>query len=289
MNKPYISVIMAVFNAETFLNCAIESILNQSVHDFEFIIVNDGSTDKSRDIILSYQDARIKLFDNSKNMGLVYSLNRGIAQSKGKYIARMDADDISFPQRFKQQVDYLESNPAVDLISSKAVVFFDSEHILGTLPFSATHKEICKQPWRGFSMPHPTWMGRSEWFQRFPYESPEVLRAEDQALLLDAYPTSCFASLDQILVGYRQNSFNFIKTFLARRSLLLFQLKVFFRRRQWLYFLLSSLMFILKVGVDLVAAIPVLKKAFFYRMSNNMQPHEIEEFRNLMFSFRKSN
>lgn len=278
---------MAVFNAESSLRWAIESVLNQSYRDFEFIIINDGSTDKSRDIILSYTDRRIKLIDNAKNMGLVYSLNTGVATSVGKYIARMDADDISYPERLQTQIDYLEANPNVDLVSCKALVFFDSENVLGTLPFLDTHEEICKQPWRGFFMPHPTWMGKSEWFQRFQY--PQVLRAEDQALLLNAYPTSCFASLDKVLLGYKQQPFNFAKTFLARRSLLAYQLATFQKRHQWMYFVQVLLIFTLKVAVDLVAAIPLLKKAFFYRMSNKVHSDEIENFRNLILSFKKHN
>ena len=287
MISPYISVIMAVFNAEASLRWAIESILNQSFHNFEFIIINDGSNDNSRNIILSYADTRIKLIENSENMGLVYSLNAGVAQSCGKYIARMDADDISFPDRFQQQVDYLEANPNIDLVSCKAVVFFNSEHIIGTLPFLATHEKICKQPWRGIAMPHPTWMGKSAWFKQFQY--PKVLRAEDQALLLKAYSTSCFACLDKILLGYKQHSFSFSKTFLARQSLLVYQLTIFLKRHQLVYFVLSIFMFILKVIVDLIAAVPVLNRAFFYRMSNDISHDEIQYFKNLILSFKKHN
>lgn len=285
MSKPCISVIMAVFNSEHHLNWAIESILNQTYHNFEFIIINDGSTDNCKNIILSYSDSRIKLVNNPKNLGLIHSLNTGVALSNGKYIARMDADDISYPERFQHQIDYLESNPNVDLVSCKAIVFFDSDNILGTLPFLDIHEKICKQPWRGFFMPHPTWMGKSEWFQRFQY--PQVLRAEDQALLLNAYSTSCFASLDKILLGYKQQPFNFSKTFFARQRLLVYQLVTFFKHHQWMYFALALFNFMLKVAVDLVAAIPVLKKAYFYRMSNDVHSDEVKAFLNLILKFKK--
>lgn len=286
MNKPYISVVMAVFNAESSLLWAIESVLNQNFDDFEFIIVNDGSSDNSRNIILSYSDSRIKLIDNAQNMGLIYSLNLGVAKSTGKYIARMDADDISYPERFQTQLNFLEVNPNVDLVSCKALVFFDGEHILGTLPFLNTHEKICKQPWRGFFMPHPTWMGKSEWFKRFQY--PQVLRAEDQALLLDAYPTSYFASLDKVLLGYKQQPFNFPKTFLARRNLLAYQLVKFLKRHEWGYFVFALLVFILKVVIDLIATVPALKKAFFYRMSNNVRLDEVKSFENLILSLKNN-
>src|SRR5215212_8979259 len=105
--SPEISVILPVYNGEKFLGQAIESILGQSFPDFELIIVNDGSGDNSENIILSYTDKRVVYLKNQENSGLVSSLNRGVSVAKGKYIARMDADDISLPDRFKLQKDFL--------------------------------------------------------------------------------------------------------------------------------------------------------------------------------------
>ena len=96
--RPRVSVLMSVWNGERYLRQAIESILNQTFRDFEFLIVNDGSTDGSRDIILS-NDNRIRLLDNEANLGLTTSLNRGLELATGEYIARQDADDISLPER----------------------------------------------------------------------------------------------------------------------------------------------------------------------------------------------
>ena len=110
MTSPLVSVVLSAFNDENFLRSSIESILNQSYEDFEFIIVNDGSTDGSQAIIESYDDNRIKLVRNSENIFLAASLNKGIRLSKGKYIARMDSDDIAHPDRFSKQVEFLESN-----------------------------------------------------------------------------------------------------------------------------------------------------------------------------------
>lgn len=105
---PKISVVMSVYNGEYFLREAIDSILAQSFTDFEFIIIDDCSTDSSVDVINSYQDKRIRLLRNEKNLRLPASLNKGIMASKGEYIARMDADDISLPNRFEKQVEYLD-------------------------------------------------------------------------------------------------------------------------------------------------------------------------------------
>jgi glycosyltransferase involved in cell wall biosynthesis len=101
-----------VYNGERFLREAVESILNQTFEDFEFIIINDGSTDRTGEILNSYKDERLKIF-NQPNRGLTKSLNRALKLSQGKYIARQDADDISEPNRLEVQVTYLEFHPEV--------------------------------------------------------------------------------------------------------------------------------------------------------------------------------
>ena len=108
--NPKISVIMPVYNMEKFLAKAIDSILNQTINNFEFIIINDGSTDNSLNILKSYNDKRIKIINNSKNLGIAKSLNKGKEVAVGEYIARQDADDISEPDRFFHQLDYLNKN-----------------------------------------------------------------------------------------------------------------------------------------------------------------------------------
>ena len=103
-----ISVLMPVYNTkEEFLRTAIESILNQTFSNFEFIIINDGSTNNAEDVILSYKDDRI-IYLKQENQGIVAALNNGWDRAKGEYIARMDSDDISFPDRFEKQIEYLE-------------------------------------------------------------------------------------------------------------------------------------------------------------------------------------
>jgi glycosyltransferase involved in cell wall biosynthesis len=117
---PKVTVLMPVYNGEKFLQEAIESILGQTWTDFEFIIINDSSTDSSRDMILSFDDHRVRLVDNHTRLGLTKSLNRGLRLSKGELIARQDADDISYPTRLDQEVRFLESNPEVALLGTRA-------------------------------------------------------------------------------------------------------------------------------------------------------------------------
>ncbi len=120
VSSPIVSVLMPVYNGEKYLAEAIESVLNQTFTDFEFIIINDGSTDNSEQIIKRYSDTRIQYFNNEGNKGLIYSLNKGISFSKGKYIARMDADDISLPKRFEKQVLFLESHKEIGICGASA-------------------------------------------------------------------------------------------------------------------------------------------------------------------------
>ena len=118
MNKPKVSIIMPVYNAEKYLREAIESSLNQTFTDFEFIIIYDPSFDNSLNIINSYGDARIRIIENKKRTGLVKSLNKALRYAHGEYIARQDADDISLPNRLKLQLDFLEKHPDVALLGT---------------------------------------------------------------------------------------------------------------------------------------------------------------------------
>ena len=116
MEKPQVSVIMAVYNGARYLRQAVDSILTQTFVNFEFVIVDDGSSDETFEILASYDDPRVVLLQNTHNIGLTKSLNRGIIASGGEFIARQDADDASLAARLSQQVAYLKSHPEVGLV-----------------------------------------------------------------------------------------------------------------------------------------------------------------------------
>jgi glycosyltransferase involved in cell wall biosynthesis len=123
MNSPLISVVLPVYNAELYITDTINSILNQTYTNFELIIINDGSNDNSEACILQFQDQRIKYFKNEKNLKLIQTLNLGLNLAKGKYIARIDADDIALPKRFEKQIDFLEKNSEYGIVGSFAETF----------------------------------------------------------------------------------------------------------------------------------------------------------------------
>ena len=131
LKNPKVSVIMSVYNGEKYLSEAIESVLNQTLTDFEFIMVNDGSTDDSLKIIKSYDDKRVRLIDNETNIGLTRSLNKAIEQARGEFVARQDADDVSLPGRFEEQVRYFERHPETALLGTGIYIIDEGGKVLG--------------------------------------------------------------------------------------------------------------------------------------------------------------
>ena len=115
---PLITVLMPVFNADKYLNIAIDSILSQTFSNFEFLIIDDGSTDKSVEIIQAYTDSRIRFIQNVSNQGISATLNKGISLSTTELIARMDADDICYPERLENQYNFFMADPECALLST---------------------------------------------------------------------------------------------------------------------------------------------------------------------------
>ena len=106
-SAPLVSVLMPVFNGEKFLREAVDSILSQTFTEFEFIIIDDGSTDKTKEIIYHYKDPRIQYFSYNKNKGFIFALDYGLRKATGDWIARMDQDDVSYPKRLEEQISFL--------------------------------------------------------------------------------------------------------------------------------------------------------------------------------------
>jgi len=196
---------MSVRNAEQTIALALRSILEQSYDLWELILIDDGSTDGTLDCICSLGDPRIRLVADGENRGLASRLNQAIVMARGKYIARMDADDVSCPERFAHQVAFLEARPEIDLVGTGAIVFTGDGKVVGSFPVRQTHEEICAAPWAVFLLAHPTWMGKRDWFLRHRYREA-ARRAQDQDLLLRAHESSRYACLPDVLLGYRQSN-----------------------------------------------------------------------------------
>jgi glycosyltransferase involved in cell wall biosynthesis len=264
------------------LALAMLSVLEQSFGDFELLVLDDGSIDASPDIALGFGDARVHLMRDGMQRGLAARLNQGIDAATGRYLARMDADDVCFPDRFVRQVGRLNSEPSLDLVACRALIFDDSGAATGLFPHRSSHEALCAQPWNGFYMAHPSWMGRVGWFRRYRYRTPEAVRAEDQELLLRAYPDSRFAVLDQILLGYRLGPVALRNTLLSRRYLLAAQITRFAHRRQWRNLSLAALAMGLKLPRDLLFA-TAAGRSWRDRRGGNISP-EIEQAWNALLN-----
>lgn len=279
-NLPLISVLLPVFNGGKYLSVAVRSIIQQTYQNWELLILDDGSTDGAVDALKeTINDTRITIYSDGFNYGLSQRLNQGAQLSKGKYIARMDADDFSFPNRFYVQIKFLENNPNIDLLGSRVIVFRNQPPVIvGLLPYRETHHELISTPWRGIPLPHPSWMGKREWFLTHQYCLPEVKRAEDQDLLLRASKDSTYYCLPNVLLAYQQTTFDVKKARIARFSMASFQLKYFFRKREYFNLITSFVMLILKLCVDFLASVKGWEQLFFARMAFDVPANVKLEF-----------
>lgn len=215
-SRPLITIGLSAYNAEATISAVIASIIYQTYDHWELLLIDDGSTDSTVKIVEKFQDSRINIVADGQNKGLSIRLNQAVSMAKGKYFCRMDHDDVAFLDRLEKQVVFLESNPNIDLLASSVLIFRNDGSIQGVVEVKESHEEICKYPWRGFYFPHPTWMGKLEWFKLHSY-TPSADGAEDQLLLYSTFRTSHFAGLNDVLLAYREDSRTFEKIFNRRK------------------------------------------------------------------------
>lgn len=177
--NPKVTVLMPVYNCESFLKEAINSILDQTFKDFEFLIINDGSTDKTGEILKSYNDPRIKIINNKKNIGLTKSLNKGLRVAKGEYIARQDADDISLPLRLEKEVEILEKDHKVGLVGIRYEVIDEAGKSFGIVKYPTTDKEIKRLLMRENPFGHGSVMLRKEYIENIGFYRTEFKYVQD--------------------------------------------------------------------------------------------------------------
>jgi glycosyltransferase involved in cell wall biosynthesis len=202
-NNPEISVVMSVYNGGDFLSIAIESILNQTFTNFEFIIIDDGSTDNSRLIIKSYKDKRIKLVAQT-NQGLVKSLNRGLSLATGKYIARMDADDISLPERLDKQLKVAKRTGAA-LIGCSFAYLDQYNRPLVVQAVASDNQSIKRSLYVGNPFSHGSSLFLASAVRDLGAYRDDVGPVEDYDLWLRLAPHYKFAACSDVLYHWRMN------------------------------------------------------------------------------------
>lgn len=203
MENPKISVIMPAYNAEAYISDAIESILVQTYGDFEFIIMDDGSKDRTLEIIKKYDDSRIRLIQNESNLGIIKTLNKGISESRGKYIARMDADDVSLPERFRLQVEFLEANPQVALVGGQFSYIDGNGKIFAHEKVPTDNDTLQKQLLKYCCFAHPTVMINATVLKEIGGYNEQTRHAEDYELWLRIAEIHKLANLSESILLYR--------------------------------------------------------------------------------------
>ncbi len=201
---PLVSVIMPAYNAEKFIGEAIESILNQTFKDFEFIILDDCSKDKTWEIIQEYakKDERIIPVKNEKNLNIALNRNKGVEMSKGKYVVWQDADDISKPERIEKLFNYMESHPEVGICGSN-FQSFSGEKLFETREFFEDDKRLRKNIFKFSPVAQPTAIIRKECFSTVGLFNPDYPPAEDIELSFRIGEKYKFANVSEILLRYR--------------------------------------------------------------------------------------
>lgn len=207
-HTPFISVLMPVYNGEKYLREAIDSVLAQTYKNFELLLINDGSTDSSKDIILSYSDPRIRYIENEQNLKLIATLNKGIDLAKGDYIARMDADDVCMPNRFEIQMDYLQKHPQISLCSGWAKVINEYGKITGRIKNIDEPTLLACATMFTCPIIHPAVICKSEVLKENKYDAAAI-NMEDfelwHRLALQGYQLS---NVPQYILNYRWHTSN---------------------------------------------------------------------------------
>jgi len=268
---------MPAFNCEETLAVAIRSILSQSYDNWELLVMEDGSSDRTLEVARSFSDSRISVFFDHSHKGLVPRLNQAVATSHGEYFARMDADDVAYPKRLERQVEYLQRYSEVDLLGCRMLMFKDDGVAFGCRPLPENHEEICRKSSSGFRIAHATVMGRVSWFRAHPYDTVAPL-AEDYDLFLRSYTTSRFACLCEILYGCRENRLLLRKILVGRFGVAKAAAREFASRRKYFTAAGAVLKQFAKAQVDVFAILTGLDYHVLAHRARPLDAHELQRW-----------
>lgn len=203
---PLVSVVMTVYNAATYLVEALDSLVSQTYPYLEFIVVDDGSTDSSWKIIQKYSksDPRFRIYQLKKNSGCSIASNFAFAKTKGKYIARLDADDIAYPDRFQKQVAFLESHPQVVMLGGQCDIISEDGKLIGQKSFPLKHQDIVNSLFSINPIQHPASIFRAKTFKDagIKYEK-EWLISHDLKIVFQLLSFGHLANLPDKVIYYR--------------------------------------------------------------------------------------
>lgn len=208
MKSPKITVLMSVYNGEKYIKEAIDSILFQTFKDFEFLIINDGSTDRTAEIIRSYSDQRIKIHKNKENFGLTKSLNIGLKLARGEYIIRQDADDISMSERLEKELDFLETHKDYAVVGTFVKIMNENSKIIRLLKRPVNDGQIREFLKKDNCITHGSSMIRMESFYDVGFYDESMERSQDYELWLRISKKYRMANIPEYLYIWRNHKDN---------------------------------------------------------------------------------
>jgi glycosyltransferase involved in cell wall biosynthesis len=249
ISNPAITIILSFKDGGNFLHLALDSIINQSFQNWELIIFDNGSKDNSHLHVQNIDDDRIRFIRFEKTEYLSVRLNQGIDLARGKYIARMDHDDICFLDRLLIQYEFLEANTQYDLVASNCLLINKRNELIGSLYEKQKRQYHSDGIIKTFPYPHPTWMGKTSWFKKYYYKNkPQPYLCEDQELLFRSHSESSIIRLDSTLLAYRvSNKYNIITQWRRYLAILCFQVPSLFKSKNLHLMLLSIAIFFLRL------------------------------------------
>ena len=221
----HVTVIMSIHNNEKTLRTSVESIQKQTYKDWDMIVVDDASTDGSRELLLNVSkgDPRIQVLFNANNIGLAASLNKALSYAKGPLIARMDGDDISFPERFEKQVDFLMKNPEIDVLGTNALLMTMSREFTKNIysELDTKHKDIVSRLYSHRHNPfiHPTIMAKKDFFVALGGYNEKYHVGQDLDLWLRGYKKFHYHNLQEPLLYYMATDRSTFNSFLAQYNI----------------------------------------------------------------------
>lgn len=207
--QPFVSVVMPVYNREALVGRAIESVLCQTFADFEFLVIDDGSTDRTAQVVREFSDARIRFFPLPVNCGATTARNVGIRLAAGEFLATMDSDDVSAPTRFEKQVAFLRANPPIDILSTRSAKIQAGQRLETQHPPDDASIKARLLMLDGSSMFHGSVMFRAAFLKRTGLLYPHEKTDEDHALWIEAMVRGArFAGLQDCLYDYYRHETN---------------------------------------------------------------------------------
>ena len=206
MKSPRLSVLMTVFNAESYLGAALESLSSQTFHDFEVVVLEHGSTDNSLEILNNWGDQRLNLETREVNIGRTHALNSCLMRSSGDYIAVLDADDLAFTQRFAIQTEFLTSHPSIGLVGSWTRIIDDSGNTIGSLHPPKSHEMLIRQMAVRSPIAHSSYMFRRKIALEIGGYDSTYAYAQDFNLLIEFAKRTKIAVIDRELCSWRRSN-----------------------------------------------------------------------------------